>query len=223
MPLLLFTHTPDPTLPSCWSIHHSHLHPACIIPSHRYTGALMPARPDVTVHSRELTVMAAQLLALFGNGHPSSIVKLGMWLLSDRLTDQRRHDLFKTSYPSFSFLLLMLSYLPFHRHPPFSSLWVYEWECGGPGHHCQTHHRHRRTGRRNIPQVHNQHTLPLTRVHITPHSVYHIISYYVLLFEEYDVRGCIDSGNKGSWSWWESGQLHHSLCYYTPDLPIIAN
>ena len=36
----------------------------------------MPARPDVTIHSRELTVMAANLLALFGNGHPSSIVKL---------------------------------------------------------------------------------------------------------------------------------------------------
>lgn len=41
-----------------------------------FVGALMPARSDITVHSRELTVMTASLLALFGNGHPSSIVKL---------------------------------------------------------------------------------------------------------------------------------------------------
>ena len=35
-----------------------------------------PFFSSVQVHSRELTVMTASLLALFGNGHPSSIVKL---------------------------------------------------------------------------------------------------------------------------------------------------
>ena len=41
-----------------------------------FVSALMPGKPDVTVHCRELTICSAQLLSLFGNGHPSSIVKL---------------------------------------------------------------------------------------------------------------------------------------------------
>lgn len=41
-----------------------------------FVSALMPSKPDVTVHCRELTMCSAKLLSLFGNGHPSSIVKL---------------------------------------------------------------------------------------------------------------------------------------------------
>lgn len=41
-----------------------------------FVSALMPLKPDVTVLCRELTICSAKLLALFGNGHPSSIVKL---------------------------------------------------------------------------------------------------------------------------------------------------
>ena len=41
-----------------------------------FVSALMPTKPDVTVHCRELTICSMKLLALFGNGNPSSIVKL---------------------------------------------------------------------------------------------------------------------------------------------------
>ena len=41
-----------------------------------FVSALMPSKPDVTVHCRELTMCSLKLLALFGNGNPSSIVKL---------------------------------------------------------------------------------------------------------------------------------------------------
>ena len=41
-----------------------------------FVSVLMPSKPDVTIHCRELTMCSAKLLALFGNGHPSSIVKL---------------------------------------------------------------------------------------------------------------------------------------------------
>ena len=41
-----------------------------------FVSSLMPSKPDVTVHCRELTICSMRLLALFGNGNPSSIVKL---------------------------------------------------------------------------------------------------------------------------------------------------
>eukprot|EP00596_Hydrurales_sp_CCMP1899_P001122 CAMPEP_0119053646 /NCGR_PEP_ID=MMETSP1177-20130426/74558_1 /TAXON_ID=2985 /ORGANISM="Ochromonas sp, Strain CCMP1899" /LENGTH=296 /DNA_ID=CAMNT_0007033653 /DNA_START=1195 /DNA_END=2085 /DNA_ORIENTATION=- len=52
--------------------------PALLTPQRKasFVSALMSAKPDVTVHCRDLTLCSAKLLALLGNGRPSSIVKL---------------------------------------------------------------------------------------------------------------------------------------------------